>query len=384
MKRTLIVATTSYAGMGPYVSEIVNSFSLSEDVFYLFLEDECRFFSSNVRESLFPKSSFYYQKNSKINKLRIMFLNGNNAFSRKIIEIVDQQEIEVVHFINFYSNLFLLNVLKEKGVSVLQTVHDLHPHEANKAFYKVFRMKIMAKKMSKAINVSDNLSTNSYLQLKELECLFPDKNIYYYGFPSLVSKQVQSGVLFPSELSQIKNKYILFFGRIEEYKGIRYLYDSFVKSDYLANNYYLVIAGKGELLLDNKTDLRDKHIIFLNRYIKDEEIAELYKNAACVVYPYISATQSGVLSLSCYFNVPTLVSDIPYFNSIVEKAKIAITFKNKDSEDLQFQMINLLKSDHKDMLKNQQDFYKNNYCPQVIHDQLIGIYDSLRKDTKDE
>lgn len=35
MKRTLIVATTSYAGMGPYVSEIVNTFSLEDDVYFL-------------------------------------------------------------------------------------------------------------------------------------------------------------------------------------------------------------------------------------------------------------------------------------------------------------------------------------------------------------
>lgn len=377
MKRTLIVATSSYAGMGPYVSEIVNNFSPDENVFYLFLEDERHFYSSNVKESLLPQSSFYYQKCSKINKLKDLFSNGKNAFSRKIIEIIDQNKIDIVHFINFNSNSYLLNVLKRKGIPVLQTVHDLHPHEANKAFYKVFRMKMLAKKLNKAINVSDNLSTNSYLQLKELECLFPDKNIYYYGFPSLVSRQVQSGALIPSELKQIKNKYILFFGRIEEYKGIRYLYDAFIKSDYLINNYYLVIAGSGELRLDNKTELKDKHIIFLNRYIKDEEIAELYKNAACVVYPYISATQSGVLSLSCYFNVPTLVSNIPYFSSIVEKAKIAITFKNMDSEDLQLQLINMLKSDNKDIQKNQQDFYNNNYCPQVIHDQLVSIYDSL-------
>lgn len=37
MKRTLIVATTSYAGMGPYVSEIVNTFSPEDDVFFSFM-----------------------------------------------------------------------------------------------------------------------------------------------------------------------------------------------------------------------------------------------------------------------------------------------------------------------------------------------------------
>lgn len=31
MKRTLILSTTSYAGMGPYVSEIVNQFSTQDN-----------------------------------------------------------------------------------------------------------------------------------------------------------------------------------------------------------------------------------------------------------------------------------------------------------------------------------------------------------------
>ena len=44
MKRTLIVATTSYAGMGPYVSEIVNTFSPEDDVFFFFHDYEDEFF----------------------------------------------------------------------------------------------------------------------------------------------------------------------------------------------------------------------------------------------------------------------------------------------------------------------------------------------------
>ena len=42
----------------------------------------------------------------------------------------------------------------------------------------------------------------------------------------------------------------------------------------------------------------------INRYIKDSEVAYLYQHAQCVVYPYISATQSGVLSLAFYYQTP--------------------------------------------------------------------------------
>lgn len=45
MKKVLIVATTSYAGMGPYVSGIVNTFLPNDDVYYFFHDYDDLFFS---------------------------------------------------------------------------------------------------------------------------------------------------------------------------------------------------------------------------------------------------------------------------------------------------------------------------------------------------
>lgn len=52
MKRVLIVATTSYAGMGPYVSGIVNTFLPNDDVYYFFHDYDDLFFRKNVKEEL--------------------------------------------------------------------------------------------------------------------------------------------------------------------------------------------------------------------------------------------------------------------------------------------------------------------------------------------
>ena len=73
MKRTLIVATTSYAGMGPYVSEIVNLFSVKDDIFYFFQDYEDGFFRKNIKEELHPKSCFFKKSNNKWNKIKDLF-----------------------------------------------------------------------------------------------------------------------------------------------------------------------------------------------------------------------------------------------------------------------------------------------------------------------
>ena len=67
-----------------------------------------------------------------------------------------------------------------------------------------------------------------------------------------------------------------------------------------------------------------------NRYIKDTEVSYLYQHAHCVVYPYISATQSGVLSLAFYYNTPLLASDVPFFKSSLESEGTGLLFKNGD------------------------------------------------------
>ena len=80
MKRTLIVATTSYAGMGPYVSEIVNTFSSQDDVYFFFHDYEDDFFRKNIKNELHKKSVFYKQANSALNKLKELLFNSDGFF----------------------------------------------------------------------------------------------------------------------------------------------------------------------------------------------------------------------------------------------------------------------------------------------------------------
>lgn len=117
--------------------------------------------------------------------------------------------------------------------------------------------------------------------------------------------------------------------------------------------------------------------MFINRYIKDTEVGYLFKKASAVVYPYISATQSGVLSLSCFFNTPTLTSDIPYFKSIIDSSEIAITFNKNDTNDLTKQLLKILNSSTEKMKEKQQQFYNFFYSANSIRETLTEIYKNL-------
>lgn len=375
MKRTLIVATTSYAGMGPYVSEIVNTFSPEDDVYFFFHDYEDDFFKRNIKKELHKKSVFFKQANSAINKLKELLLNSE-GYDSLILDVCREFQIQMVHYINGLPSIKMQRCLEQNGINILSTVHDLSPHEAKKVWYKQFRQIVSYKRMKENLLAAKLLVTNSQNQYEELSRRFPEKKVYFHDFPSLVTSEIANGTKIPVELNHINKPYILFFGRIEEYKGIRLLFTAFCKSQELNNNYNLVIAGNGQLNID--TQKANSNVLFINRYIHDEEVAYMYKHAACVVYPYISATQSGVLSLAFYFKTPTLTSNVSFFRKIIEESQGGLMFENGDVDDLTEKIIALLHMDVSKMKQNQADYYRLNYNPQAIKNTLMDIYNNRK------
>lgn len=371
MKRTLIVATTSYAGMGPYVSEIVNTFSPEDDVWYFFHDYEDEFFKKNVKKELHEKSVFFKQANSARNKL-IDLITNRAPYDSLILKTCKKKHIELVHYINGIPSKRMQRKFDAMGVIVLSTVHDLLPHEVKKAWYKMLRQNVMYKRLNDNLQEAKYLVTNSMEQYHNLKAQFADKEITFHSFPSLVTDEIVNGHDVPMELKGLTKPYILFFGRIEEYKGIHLLYKAFVDCKDLSEKYALVIAGSGQLGFERVQD--EKNVVFLNRYIKDSEVAYLYQHAQCVVYPYISATQSGVLSLAFYYQTPTLASDVPFFKSIIDVSQGGLLFKNGDKDDLKRKLLCLLGQDNIEMKRKQELYYSTHFNEKAIHTSLLKIY----------
>lgn len=371
MKRTLIVATTSYAGMGPYVSEIVNTFSPEDDVYFLLYDYEDNFFQKNIKNELKSHCTFYKKANSSWNKLKSMLL-GDKEFSNLVLELCRIKSIRVVHYICDPAPCSTAKILENKGIRVVGTVHDLEAHEAKKAPHKMLRAWISEKQRRKNTNYGKVLVTNGKAQYEKLLSMYPNKELYYHSFPSLVTLEIEKGTEYPPELANLDKPYILFFGRIEEYKGISYLYEAFVNTPLLNEYYYLVIAGKGEIGFERNKN--EKNVIWIQRYVKDTEIKAMYLNAKCVVYPYISATQSGVLSIAYYYQTPVLASDVPFFKENIEKTGAGLLFQNRNVEDLKEKLLALLAQDVSMMKEKELECYKKNYQTSLIKDKLLEIY----------
>ena len=107
-------------------------------------------------------------------------------------------------------------------------------------------------------------------------------------------------------------KTLLFFGLIREYKGLDILLEAFRD---LPEDYQLVIAGEPYGSFDKYQQIIDSlpgkdRIRVFPDYIRDSEVKRYFSAADLAVLPYRSATQSGISSIACHFDLPMAVTDV--------------------------------------------------------------------------
>ena len=107
-------------------------------------------------------------------------------------------------------------------------------------------------------------------------------------------------------------KTLLFFGLIREYKGLDILLEAFRD---LPEDYQLVVAGEPYGSFDKYQSIIDSlpgkdRIRVFPDYIRDSEVKRFFSAADLAVLPYRSATQSGISSIACHFDVPMVVTDV--------------------------------------------------------------------------
>jgi glycosyltransferase involved in cell wall biosynthesis len=178
-------------------------------------------------------------------------------------------------------NTLLTRILAGRTPLVL-TVHDPQPHRGRDAeLFANMSNRAVVRGSAKAFHVHGEYCRRLLLDLVG-------------GGRPIVS--TNHGVIqepSPSQARPSEEGRILFFGRMEVYKGVDVLLEAFERLNRRGRAYTLVLAGEGPDF-DKARAERTPGVIVINRFIPhDEAIAELQR-ASLVALPYLEATQSGV------------------------------------------------------------------------------------------
>lgn len=369
-KRILYICSEAAAGMIPFAANIIHAAAQSQqlEVFVLAVDDDKLSYRPYFTHFRKEHAYFLNTPKNKVNKHLCKLYAG--YILQKTKEICSLHSIDIIHLLTGDYTCHSIVSKLQRLADVYYTVHDLHPHEKvlknlkERVFYNYLQYGV-----KHTIKQIDNLVTCSKIQYDAIKKLYPNKTIHYHPFPSLITESIRNGTAVCPELSEWKD-YILFFGSIDQYKGVDLLYKTFRENRHLSGN-QLVIAGNGNIYFSHTDDPR---ILFINRYIKDEEVALLFRRAACVVYPYISATQSGVLTLAYKFQTPVLASDLPFFKE-TSTEQSCLFFKPADVADLSDKLEKLLFSTDLNRMKTaQKEFYERCSSQKALTTSIESIY----------
>ncbi|MCQ0112055.1 glycosyltransferase [Zhouia sp. CL16] len=166
---------------------------------------------------------------------------------------------------------------------------------------------------------------------------------------------------------------LLFFGRIEPYKGIENLYQLGEKLLGHNLNYKIIIAGKGEV---PKISNLPSNITIINNFIPEEELRDLHESALFTVLPYNSATQSGVIIQSFAYGTPVIAYDVGALGEYVDHLKTGILVKHNDFDAIIDFLVNLDQSAYLNMQDNVRFKFNHKYCDRSFASYSKSLYKS--------
>ncbi|WP_431293719.1 glycosyltransferase family 4 protein [Pedobacter sp. P26] len=269
---------------------------------------------------------FYHLSENKV----IRILSGSKYLDL-VVQFASKELIAKIHFIS-QDVMLSPHLVKFKNFELYYTVHDFvaHPAKLNplqRAKHYYFRIR----KDRLLIEKINNLVTNSSSQHRALLKHYPGKKVSWHRMPGMVTRKILNGNKEIPELKEVED-YVLFFGRIEIYKGLASLYNLFLNRSELSGT-TLVIAGKGNVYFD-RNPAKEDNIVFLNRFIAEEEVAALFKKAKFLVLPYLSATQSAISSISYHFRKPVIASLVEGLAESVDHEHTGLLYSGKEPDQL--------------------------------------------------
>lgn len=219
-----------------------------------------------------------------------------------------------------------------KGIRILFVCHNVFPHER----FPMDRL------LTKAVLKQGNCYiVQSKTDAEDLVSIIPNAVYEQAVHPTYNAFKIKNMTKEEARsLLQImkKEKVLLFFGFIREYKGLKYLIQAMPEIVRQLKEVKLLIVGDfaDEEQKDSYVNLIkqcsvQEAIEIYDGYIPDKEVEKFFAACDLVVLPYISATQSGIVQIAFGFEKPVVVTNVGGLPDVVEDGKTGYVVEAKEA-----------------------------------------------------
>lgn len=231
-----------------------------------------------------------------------------------LIKKIRKEKFDVIYFESLH--VWNLPIMMFSGSAcTYQVIHEVIPHEGDKQVK-------MVDLMNKAVvKLSDNIVLRNKKYIDEL--------VERYAIEKERVHYLELWRRFPKFTEPRYTKRVLFFGRINPYKGV----DNLLEIAKLCPEIHFDVIGRVEPQMQGiVNELKKLPNVFLNNnYVSDDEMKEAFINADWVILPYNSASQSGVIIDAYKYSRPVIAFDVGAISEQIEDNVSGILIKDKDS-----------------------------------------------------
>ena len=299
----------------------------------------------------------------------------NILFARNLCSQIRRWNADIVHVLSMDPWVHLLPRMLS-STPFISTVHDVkvHPGDINSQRMPRSLINLLIRQCDGIIVHGEQLRVAAEIALP----VHP-ANIYTFPHPPLIHYSEiakQRGFAKPND----GIFRVLFFGRICEYKGLKYLLDTIPLVHACIPFIRFVIAGQGDDLSNYGAWIRSLDYVQIhNRYISLEECALLFFEADLVVLPYIEASQSGVLMIAMAFGLPVVVTDVGEMATTVRSTGMGILIPPRDTTALASAIIDVAHDNHlrQELSTRAKTAISHEYSREVLSYHLLQIYEAV-------
>ncbi|UCH62334.1 MAG: glycosyltransferase [Fidelibacterota bacterium] len=181
-----------------------------------------------------------------------------------------------------------------------------------------------------------------------------------------------------------KEPLLLYFGYVRRYKGVLTLLDALPKvveqlgaKAIIAGEFY---EDKEPYLAKIETHSLDPHVTLADRFIPDEEVNLFFSAADVVVLPYLSATQSGIVSIALNYDLPCIVTNVGGLPEIVHHEKTGLVVPPDDPQALAEAIVSYFRESDRESLARHIASEKQRYSWPAFVGTIIDLASSAMKD----
>ena len=279
----------------------------------------------------------------------------------KILKKIRKEHFDVIIFETLHVWNLPIFIFKGKRIKTFQMIHDVIPHAGDKQEKFVKLMNSAVCKLSDYIVIFNNkyksVLTNSY-------DIDPDRIVTYRLWRT-----------FPEYVNPCYSKRILFFGRINVYKGVDKLYEIIKQCPDIQFDVVGRVDINSEKLVKKIKELPNATVT--DRYVTNEELEKFFNRCDWAVLPYNSATQSGVIIDSYRYGKPIISFDVGAISEQVIDGVTGFLVQSGNVEDFSKKLrnaVSMKKEDYDSMSKAAYEFGLKNYSVEYAAEGFAEVF----------